>query len=289
MPSRLIEHSDPRAFHDAVIDYLMQSEVECCLPIGLIRRMALDGYSPVSVDELDQPRLWTVQDGARIELVAVQTLKKAMIVTRARAAAMACLADALVSRKWQGTSLIGVSPSIETLAKRYAELSRRERRLTLRLSVHQLERVVWPSPASGVMRLCRSKDREVVARFMAGFEADTGEASQEDTLIKADRLIAERRMFVWVDPEPVAMASFSGATPNGIRVNWVYTPPESRRKGYATNLVAHLSQQLLDEGRKSCFLFTDQANPTSNRIYQKLGYERVSDSERWEFGETTSH
>jgi hypothetical protein len=66
-------------------------------------------------------------------------------------------------------------------------------------------------------------------------------------------------------------------------VNFVYTPPEFRGRGYASNLVAHLSQELLDEGRKFCFLFTDLANPVSNSIYQKIGYRPVSDSERWEF------
>jgi hypothetical protein len=83
MPHRVVEHSDPRAFHDAVIDRLMQSEVKCCIQIGLIRRMASEGYSPISVDELDRPLLWMIEDGARIELVAIQTRKNTMVVTRA--------------------------------------------------------------------------------------------------------------------------------------------------------------------------------------------------------------
>ena len=39
-----------------------------------------------------------------------------------------------------------------------------------------------------------------------------------------------------------------------------------------------MSQKLLGEGRKFCFLYTDLANPTSNAIYQRLGYQPVSDS-----------
>ncbi len=84
MPLRLIEHAEPRLFQDAVIDYLLQSEAECCGQIGLVGRMAQHGYSPISVDELDQPILWTVQDGSNIELVAIQTLKDKMLVTRLR-------------------------------------------------------------------------------------------------------------------------------------------------------------------------------------------------------------
>jgi uncharacterized protein len=79
------------------------------------------------------------------------------------------------------------------------------------------------------------------------------------------------------------MASFSGATPNGIRISPVYTPPEHRRKGYAISCVATLSQMLLDKGNKYCFLFTDLANPTSNSIYQKIGYQPICDFSNYWF------
>jgi GNAT superfamily N-acetyltransferase len=283
MPYRLIEHIDARAFHDAVIAHLLRSEAECCAQIGIIRRMVHDGYSPVSADELDRPILWTVQNGSHIDLVALQTLKDKMIVTRGTPPAMECLADALASRRWAGSSLIGVTPSIEALVDRYANLSRRQRSLAIRLRVFQLQRVVRPKPVGGAMRACWRDDRQVLARYIAGFETEIGEASQENALARADRLIADGRLYVWADPKPVAMAAWAGPTPNGVRVNWVYTTPGRRGKGYASNLVAHLTQRLLDQGRKYCFLFTDQANPTSNSIYQKIGYRPVSDSERWEF------
>ncbi len=269
--------------------HLLESEAECCGQIGIIRRMVRDGYSPVSADELDKPILWTIQNGSHIELVAVQTLKDKMIVTRASPPAMGCVADALASRHWEGSSLIGVTPSIELLVDRYAKLSGRKRKLAVRLRVFQLDRVIRPKPISGAMRLCAHEDREVLARYIAGFEAEIGEASEESALARADRLIADGRMYLWTDPKPVAMAAWAGPTPNGVRVNWVYTSPQFRGRGYASNLVAHLTQQLLDQGRKYCFLFTDQANPTSNSIYQKIGYRPVSDSERWEFSEAASY
>jgi uncharacterized protein len=284
MSYELVEHADPRVFHDVVIDHLLRSEAECCAQIGLVGRMARDGYSPISVDELDRPLLWTIQDGPQIDLVAIQTLKDKMIVTRGSQAAMECLAGALASRHWAGSSLIGVTPSIDFLAERYASYSKRPRTLGVRLRVFQLNRVAWPNPAPGSMRLCRSEDRELLARYIAGFESAIGEDSEEPALARADRLIADSRIFFWTDSEPVAMAAWAGPTPNGVRVNWVYTPPVSRGRGYASNLVAHLTQHLLDQGRKFCFLFTDQANPTSNSIYQRIGYRAVSDSERWVFG-----
>lgn len=64
----------------------------------------------------------------------------------------------------------------------------------------------------------------------------------------------------------------------------VYTPREKRGKGYASACVAAMSQLLLNQGRKYCFLYTDLANPTSNHIYQAIGYEPVCDADMYRFG-----
>ena len=68
-------------------------------------------------------------------------------------------------------------------------------------------------------------------------------------------------------------------------VNGVYTPPEHRGRGYATSCVAALSARLLAEGRRFCFLFTDAANPTSNAIYQRIGYVPVAEVQEYRFEE----
>ena len=101
---------------------------------------------------------------------------------------------------------------------------------------------------------------------------------------------AARELRRWVDEgAPVSFSGYGGLTPNGIRIGPVYTPPELRRRGYASALVAELTKRLLDGGRKFCFLFTDLANPTSNSIYQRVGYEPVSDADQWVFGGRGSH
>jgi predicted GNAT family acetyltransferase len=58
----------------------------------------------------------------------------------------------------------------------------------------------------------------------------------------------------------------------------VYTPPELRGRGYASALVAALSEQMVERGRRFCFLYTDLANPTANAIYVRIGYEQVAES-----------
>jgi predicted GNAT family acetyltransferase len=79
------------------------------------------------------------------------------------------------------------------------------------------------------------------------------------------------------------MAAEGGRTPNGSRVGWVFTPPESRGRGYASACVATLSEHLLAAGRRFCFLYTDLANETSNALYQRIGYERIGEAVDYRF------
>src|SRR5581483_201888 len=88
-------------------------------------------------------------------------------------------------------------------------------------------------------------------------------------------LVRRRSFGVWeVDGEVVSMCGYGGPTPNGIRIGPVYTPPEHRGHGYASALTAEVSQHQLDAGRTFCFLYTDATNPTSNAIYERIGYRK---------------
>jgi predicted GNAT family acetyltransferase len=79
------------------------------------------------------------------------------------------------------------------------------------------------------------------------------------------------------------MVGYSGPTPNGIRIAPVYTPPELRGGGYASACTAETTRRLLKDGRRFCFLYTDLANPTSNSIYQRIGYRPVCDVDQYRF------
>ncbi len=103
----------------------------------------------------------------------------------------------------------------------------------------------------------------------------------------ADRWVAQvgRIGYVWEDDgSVVSLVGAGGETPHGIRIGPVYTPPERRSRGYASSLTAAASQDQLDRGRQFVFLFTDLANPTSNKIYRAIGYEPVCDVDQYRFG-----
>ena len=89
--------------------------------------------------------------------------------------------------------------------------------------------------------------------------------------------------FIWEDRLPVAQAVYGRETPNGAVINWVYTPPQYRGRGYATSVVAELTKSLLDRGKSFCCLYADADNPASRRVYQKLGYYDVCEFEQIQF------
>ena len=149
--------------------------------------------------------------------------------------------------------------------------------------IFRLERVIPPDrPAAGRWRVAEPRDRELVAEWVVAFSAEAMPEAPpiDDPSATADRWIAGvyRRLYLWDDGGSiVSLVGAGGETPNGIRIGPVYTPPEYRGRGYASSLTAAASQDQLDRGRRFCFLFTDHSNPTSNKIYQAIGYEPICD------------
>ena len=94
----------------------------------------------------------------------------------------------------------------------------------------------------------------------------------------AARLAGHGAYHVWEDGgSVVSIAGHSAQVSGMVRVGPVYTPPEHRRHGYGSAVTAATSQHALDGGASQVTLFTDLANPTSNSIYQQLGYQPVDD------------
>jgi predicted GNAT family acetyltransferase len=136
-----------------------------------------------------------------------------------------------------------------------------------------------PRPARGTFRMATRADQPTLVPWAENFFREIHHFSPPDATSAVDQRLRENRLFVWCDERDrvVSMAGWAGRTPNGVRVNFVYTPREHRGRGYATSCVAALTQRLLNSGRSFCFLFTDLDNPTSNAIYRSIGYRHVCD------------
>jgi GNAT superfamily N-acetyltransferase len=156
--------------------------------------------------------------------------------------------------------------------------------------LYQLTRVNPAAlPVAGRMRAAQDSDLDLITDWWLAFaeeavETIPREQAQQQILTRygIDPLVGGLRLWD-VEGAPVSLAGYTGPTPNSIRVGPVYTPPEQRGHGYASALVAALSQELLDKGFRFVTLFTDLANPTSNHIYQTIGYTPVADIDELHF------
>ena len=172
-------------------------------------------------------------------------------------------------------------PLAERFIDAYTAAARCSASLFQRQRLHRLVRVKRPTPVDGSMRAALPTELERVLDWTEAYAREIGFADAARP--ERSRALESGALYVWeVAGEVVSMAAWSRPTPATCTVQLVYTPPELRGHGYASALVADLSQRILDglpghAPRRSANLLTDLANPTSNGIYARLGYVPVRD------------
>ncbi|WP_327323259.1 GNAT family N-acetyltransferase [Streptomyces sp. NBC_01210] len=134
-------------------------------------------------------------------------------------------------------------------------------------------------PPPGRARQAIADDIPAAAAWMKRFAADIGETSDADYTQNISRRVADGCLYFWEtdDGQPVSMAARSPIVAGQSRVSPVYTPAELRGRGYAGAVTAAVSRAALEAGAEQVLLFADQANPTSNALYQRLGYRPLAD------------
>ena len=147
----------------------------------------------------------------------------------------------------------------------------------MRLRLHELTQVAFASEATlGTLRKAVDADLALAREWVEAYVRDT--RAQGPASGVAERLIGRGQLYLWIDGgHPRSMAAATRDTGTGCSINTVYTPPQYRRRGYATAAVAALSLMLLEGGRRFCCLYTDISNPTSNSVYARIGYVPIRD------------
>ncbi|HEV3365611.1 MAG TPA: GNAT family N-acetyltransferase [Acidimicrobiia bacterium] len=148
--------------------------------------------------------------------------------------------------------------------------------------MYALDTVVPAPSADGKLRPAEAADRQLLCDWVDAFVREVGGVSG-DIAGMVDYRLATGGLYLWEHTDVVTLAGVTPAVAGVVRVGPVYTPPEARRRGYATSCVAAVSQQALDAGASACMLFTDKANPTSNSIYQRIGYRLVATASEYRF------
>jgi predicted GNAT family acetyltransferase len=274
---RVVSFTEPAAFAQRVTPLLMRREAENNFILGKISEFESGHGLPPDPLLLS---LQEVHEDPHPVGAALMMPPNPLVMTRAPAAAVEALVQHLSRAGVRPRAVSGPEPASATFAEAWSAATGIPHRSEFRMGLYQLTRLAPPArPVPGSFRAAGEADVDFLVPWAEAFFREI----RHFTAPQASKVVPERvrrgQLYLWCDPpgRPVSMAGWAGPTPNGVRVNAVFTPPEHRGRGYATACVASLTRHLLDSGRKFCFLFTDLANPTSNRIYQRLGYEHVCD------------
>ncbi len=196
------------------------------------------------------------------------------------------LARALHERGEDMPAANGAFPAVLTLAEETARLRGGRAEVAVHTRLFGLEELLQPRPAPGALRRAAEADLPVATEWFRAFHAAAEEQAGRTGGHGATRLfdedgvadrVAEGLVGLWeVGGVVVHLTGWSAPAFGVVRVGPVYTPREQRGHGYASAAVAEVSRRIVRAGHRAC-LFTDQANPTSNKIYEALGYRPVVD------------
>lgn len=260
-------------------DYLLQHEAEHNLLLGISHTLLHypDRYP-------DAPYLAISETNGNILAAAIRTPPYKLVLSKAQDLnALTLIAQDLQDYPEQLPGVSGLIAEVEAFLQVWQTLTGQSYRRFMEMRIHQLTQVEIVATASGYLRLATEDDRPLLLEWFTTFASEVGEVVSQDAEQAVNTGLKRQSIQLWEDGIPVSWASGSQSLPAAARIGPVYTPPEYRCKGYATACVAALSQKLLDQGCHSCFLFTDLANPTSNHIYQAIGYRPICDWHEYSF------
>lgn len=221
--------------------------------------------------------LGTVEVGGQVEGCFFRTPPYKMGLTGMPLGAARQVAEAAGRRYPILPAVFGPPDVAAAVGQAWSELRRVAAQPGMPQRMYRLDQVVPPTGVAGTMRPAVEADLPLAHAWGEAFAEDAGAVFRTSAETRV-HWVGRRVLFLWVDQgRPVSMAMVSGRTAHGVRIGYVYTPPEQRRRGYASALVAALSQRELDGGARFCVLYTDLRNPTSNGIYPRVGYRPLCD------------
>jgi hypothetical protein len=268
---------DVDVFRAAAGDYLAADTLRNTVLIGVAERVRQQG--PFAFGDTLPARFgwWRAEPGGPVLGAFVHTPPH-----RPSLGPMPDVAARALALKWRSsgvrlTGVVGLRDAARALASEWTawegrwSVFRKER-------LYRLDELVLPPMDDDAEpRIAGVRDVLLVARWFAAFAVDIRQPAG-DVSAQAARRVGAGQIALWeLAGEPVSMAGFSPVVLGQGRVAPVYTPPELRGRGFAAGATAAASAALLTAGAKDVLLFTDLANPTSNALYQRLGYTAVDD------------
>jgi FR47-like protein len=289
MTFRLAFTEDPTEFLDVAAEHLAENPIVTTVVSTITERAVREDAE--GKPRPDHPRWWvSIHDAdGRVVGVAMRTapfVPYPMFVLPMPDDAARVLAGALAARGEELTGVNGALPTAHVIAETLAEHVGGTTEVDTHMRLHVLRDLVEPPSPTGALRAATPDDAALCLAWFQVFDDEAaaqagrphGHGGEHVDLATIEGKIARQEIWLWQDAsgEVTHLTAHNPPSFGVARIGPVYTPGTQRGHGYASAAVAGVSQMLRDGGADVC-LFTDQANPTSNKIYAALGYEPVVD------------
>jgi GNAT superfamily N-acetyltransferase len=273
MYTSITRHGDRQTFLKRARPWLLQTEAENNLILSLADRAG----------DAEEIYVATIEQNGAVVGCALRLPPRKLVLTRMPPGAVPALAMDVATCYDELPAVIGPPSAAREFAQHWCERRGCVARTGMEQRLYRADQVRRPTaPPPGELRIATEADTGLVASWVSCFSTEL-HVEVPNTRTDVSARIAAHEMALWHDTQPRTLAGYSGRSPNGVRIGYVYTPPEWRGQGYASACVAALSQHALDQGAQFCCLYTDLANPVSNAIYRRIGYEPVCDATDIEF------
>jgi GNAT superfamily N-acetyltransferase len=280
----------PAAFFEVAGDHLAEQPVLSTVMAGVAERILAQHEAGVPWPEGVPCWFAAVLDGGEVVGTAMRTApfgEYPAYLLPMPDEAVHLLSKTLLARDEPVLGANGALPAVQMFCEDMAAATGKAAKVGQHTRLFELGDLVEPRPAAGRLRPARLEEQPLVASWYEAFMADADEQAGREpgtspheapTDAEMARRIESGRVFVWVDDEdrPVNVTAATLPAYGVSRIGPVYTPKKQRGRGYASAAVYAVSKLLRDSGERVC-LFTDQANPTSNKIYEAIGYRPVVD------------
>ncbi len=270
---------DVAEFASRALTFLFDRPVEHNVLATVVARLEPTGAT-------DGPVFGWVEAGAggRVVGAALRTPPRRLLASSMSAEAADALTPRLLEADPELPGVNGPQPAACFLAEAWRRCTGGTVEPVMSQAIYWLSQVQEAAGRpSGRSRPAEHSDRDLVIEWTRAFSLEAGTALVEDLGSAIDRRLDDGALFVWDDDHVASMVGINPPVAGVVRLGPVYTPPEERRRGYATSLVADVSRRALASGATKCMLYTDLANPTSNSIYHSVGYRRSTDAQEYNF------
>lgn len=265
------------AFAKIVTPFLEENEDKFSLFLGVLKGIKAGAY--------ENPYMATIEENGKLLAIFQMTPPHPLNIIFVDKNQISTCIDLCISELTKHAvpveSIISVKEWAVLFAQKWQEKTDGNFSLMMDQGLYRLDQVEESLEMSpGKWRYAAISDAQLIEKWYSQFEQDTGLSVTAPKEIKkrVKNMLDGKEVFFWEDQgEVVSMMKKSRPTTNGITVSLVFTPAEKRKKGYGRTLVATVSRELLKEF-EFCVLYTDMLNPTSNKIYQEIGYQKLVDS-----------